>query len=308
MSLVDLVSRGLLAENRPLAPLTTYKFGGPARWFAKVNSEAMLQEVLEARASEPEAMQLLVVGRGSNLVIADSGFDGLVIQLSGGFIATHTKEDGSVVAGAALALPVLARSTVRDGRGGLEFFVGVPGSVGGAVRMNAGCHGSEARDWLISAAIIDAATGERTTRDPEGLELSYRHSNLTEDDIVVNAVFRTVSRPREKGEEIIREITRWRKENQPGGTFNAGSVFKNPDTAPAGKIIDELGLKGFRRGGASVSERHANFFVADDSASAQDVFDLVFEVQRRVVDETGILLEPEIRFAGDFDSGNGERT
>jgi UDP-N-acetylmuramate dehydrogenase len=132
------------------------------------------------------------------------------------------------------------------------------------------------------------------------MDLRYRHSNLTDDSVVVAARFRTTASSEGEGEQVLREITRWRKEHQPGGTLNAGSVFKNPPTVAAGRLIDELGLKGFAVGGASVSERHANFFVAGPDATAQDVYDLVVAVQQRVAAATGIWLEPEIRFAGTF--------
>lgn len=293
---------GVVERDKPLAPLTTYKFGGPARFYAEVSDEATLRAVLDARRQESgEDLPLLILGRGSNLVVADGGFDGLVIRLGGEFVAVTINEaDGVVTAGAGVPLPRLARTTVKAGRGGLEFFVGIPGSVGGAVRMNAGCHGSETGEWLVAARILDTRTGEVSARTPAALDHRYRHSNLGRSDVVLTARFRTVDRDPTEGERIMREITVWRREHQPGGTFNAGSVFKNPPGIAAGKVIDDLGLKGLHVGGAAVSERHANFFVATPDATAQDVFDLVREVRRRVAAATGIELEPEIQFAGRF--------
>ncbi len=171
--------------------------------------------------------------------------------------------------------------------------------------MNAGCHGTETGDRMTTARVLDTATGEADERTPADLDHRYRHSNLTSDHIVLSARFATTQQTPQTGERVMREITQWRKEHQPGGTFNAGSVFKNPPDVAAGKVIDDLGLKGFAVGGASVSQRHANFFVATQDASAQDVHDLVREVQRRVAAATGIELEPEIRFAGRFGT-NGE--
>jgi UDP-N-acetylmuramate dehydrogenase len=139
-----------------------------------------------------------------------------------------------------------------------------------------------------------------TDRPVESLDLRYRHSNLKDDEAVIGATFRTVERPREECETTLREITRWRRDHQPGGTFNAGSVFKNPEGDYAGRIIDDLGLKGLRVGGVSVSERHANFFVAEAGSAAQDIHELVETVRARVLAETGIALEPEMRFAGEF--------
>ena len=300
---------GVVERDKLLAPLTTYKFGGPARFYADVPDEATLRDVLDARRRESDdTLPLLVLGRGSNLVVADGGFDGLVIRLGGEFVAVSIDDGtGMVTAGAAVPLPRLARSTVKAGRGGLEFFVGVPGSVGGAVRMNAGCHGSETGEWLDSARILDTETGQITDSTPGDLDHRYRHSNLGPTDIVLSADFRTVARAVAEGERIMREITQWRREHQPGGTFNAGSVFKNPPGIAAGKVIDDLGLKGLHVGGAAVSERHANFFVASPEASAQDVYDLVREVRRRVAEATGIDLEPEIQFAGTFTTNGGAR-
>lgn len=308
MTLDALVSRGVLERNRTLAPLTTYKFGGPAAYFAEVTSERDLIEVLVARRDDPSDPAMLVLGRGSNVVISDSGLEGLVIRLAGEFTTIEMASDYRVNVGGAVALPKLARTLARAGRSGLEFFVAVPGSVGGAVRMNAGCHGSDTAEWLLDVRVVDATTCEATRYGADALGLDYRKSNLGNDQIVVEAGFRTVDRPAGEIEGRMREITRWRREHQPGGTLNAGSVFKNPQTAAAGKIIDDLGLKGLAVGGASVSQRHGNFFVANDSATAQDVYDLVHEVRRRVEVATGIWLEPEIQFAGSFVShvGGGE--
>ncbi len=302
MSLDALVAAGVLEHDVVLGPLTTYKFGGPARYFADVETEADLAQILAARGSETVQPPLLVLGRGSNVVVSDAGFDGLVLRLGGDFAAVAIGDDGTVTAGGAVSLPILARTAVKAGRGGLEFYVGIPGTVGGAVMMNAGCHGSDTAERLRTARVLEAATGEVTDRTPADLGLAYRHSNLAAGDIVIAATFTTVAITPAEGEARMREITRWRREHQPGGTLNAGSVFKNPESVPAGKLIDDCGLKGFAVGGASVSARHANFFVADDTASAQDVFDLVASVRRTVARATGIVLEPEVRFVGRFAS------
>ena len=169
--------------------------------------------------------------------------------------------------------------------------------------MNAGGHGSDTATWLESATVLDRKTMASTERTPVDLDLAYRHSNLGDDDVVVRGRFRTVARARGEGEELIRDITRWRKEHQPGGTLNAGSVFKNPPGDSAGRIIDSLGLKGYRQGSVAVSEMHANFFVADRGATAQEVRDLVDAIRTRVAEETGVTLEPELRFVGPFDNG-----
>jgi UDP-N-acetylmuramate dehydrogenase len=298
MSAEDLIAKGLVVTDVPLGPLTTYKAGGPARFYAQIDSEEVLDEVVESGVARE--VPVLVLGRGSNLVVADQGFDGLVIHLGGDF--THTGiEETTVTAGAAAPLPKLARATVESGLVGLEFFVGVPGSVGGAVRQNAGCFGVEVVDRMISAEVVDLATGERSRRDAGSLELTYRHSNLTPAQLVVSASFATEPGDEARGKELMREITRWRKEHQPGGTFNAGSVFKNPDHIAAGELIDSLGLKGLRVGGVAVSDKHANFFVADPDASSRDIRELVEVVKATVAERTGTILELEIQLIG-FDT------
>lgn len=284
-----------VSENVPLGPLTTYKLGGPARWLVTVASPEALDAVVATGALAD--LPVLVLGRGSNLVVADSGFEGVVIRL-GGTYGEFEIEGGSVDAGSAVPLPRLARATAERGLAGLEFFVGVPGSVGGAVRQNAGCFGVETRDRLVYARIVDLRSGRRSEPTPDDLDLSYRHSNLRAHQLVESAVFSTVPGDAEQSLALIREITRWRRDNQPGGTLNAGSVFKNPDGTSAGKIIDDLGLKGFRVGDVSVSEKHANFFVAGPHATAAEIKALVDAVKDRVFEATGTMLEPEIQFVG----------
>jgi UDP-N-acetylmuramate dehydrogenase len=278
-----------------MGPLTTYKSGGPARWFADIGSREVLDELIATglTASQP----LLVLGRGSNLVISDQGFDGLVIKLGPAF-ANVTIAGITATAGGATPLPRLARAAAEAGIAGLEFFVGVPGSVGGAVRQNAGCFGTETKDRLVRAEIVDLMTGGTRDGTPESLELAYRHSNLDPSDLVVEAVFAGSPGDPEVALEEIRRITRWRRENQPGGTFNAGSVFKNPPGEPAGALIDRLGLKGIRVGDVAVSHKHANFFVAGPDATSADILRLVEKVKDAVFEMTGTMLEAEIQFVG----------
>jgi UDP-N-acetylmuramate dehydrogenase len=296
--LTDLETDGLATAGVTMAPLTTYKLGGPARWFVEARHEADLVRVAAAIAQEPEPPEILVLGRGSNVLVADTGFDGVVVRLGDGFSDLSFHDDATVTAGGAVPQPRLARESVRRGRGGLEWFVGIPGSVGGAVRMNAGCHGSDTAQWLVTARIVDLGDGTTSERDPGELGLAYRHSDLGPTEVVTHAVFRTVPRDRAEGETLLREVTRWRRDHQPGGSLNAGSVFKNPPGDAAGRIIDALGLKGLRCGDVAVSTRHANFFVAGPDATADEVHSLVMEVRDRVRAATGIVLEPEIRFVG----------
>jgi UDP-N-acetylmuramate dehydrogenase len=292
MALDDLA---MVEPNVAIGPLTTYKLGGPASYYAEVASFEELDAVLDAW--RPGAMPLLVLGRGSNLVVHDDGIDALVVRLAGQF-NTITQEQTAVLAGAAVRLPQLARAAVAAGRLGLEFYVGIPGSVGGAVRQNAGGHGRETKDVLIEVRVLDARAGTVATVPASDLDLSYRHSSIAPHEVVLDARFSFEPGDPEVGEARIREITRWRREHQPGGTHNAGSVFKNPPGDSAGRIIDQLGLKGFSVGDVAVSELHANFFVAGKDATASDLYRLVSEVRRTVAERTGIELETEIQFEG----------
>lgn len=290
-----LVRSGLVTRDVPLGPMTTYKAGGPTAYFAEVSEVEELEKLVASGLTTRH--EVLVLGRGSNLVVADAGFDGLVVKLAGSFTSI-TIEGDRARAGGAAPLPRLARQAVDADVVGLEFFVGIPGSVGGAVRQNAGCFGTETRDRLLSADIIDLITGDRTRRAPENLELSYRHSNLEPTELVTRATFQGRIGDREAAKTAMREITRWRKEHQPGGTLNAGSVFKNPPDIAAGELIDRLGLKGTAVGDVSVSEKHANFFVAGPEATADDIYRLVQQVKDAVFERSGTMLEPEIQFVG----------
>lgn len=281
-----------------LAPMTTYKVGGSARWFAEPKDLEELRSILEV---VPEGVTIVVLGRGSNVVVSDTGIDGLVLHLSGAFSAVDTTASDRIVAGGAVALPKLARLAAKEGRKGLGFYVGIPGSVGGAVRMNAGGHGSETSDVLETAVVVNLTTGELSKWDNASLSFGYRTCSLTDKDLVVQATFSVSHREPGLLESELREIVRWRRENQPGGTLNAGSVFKNPLVRSAGEIIDDLGLKGLTHGGASVSSKHANFVELQRDAAANDIYLLVSDVQKKVFEMTGVNLEPEIRFLGEFE-------
>lgn len=286
------------ATNAPLGRRTTYRVGGAAALALELESRDDLD--LVRRAVRESGVDVLVVGKGSNLLVADAGFEGLVLFVGSGEpwgslrIGTET-----VTSGAGVSLPVLARRTAAAGRSGLEWAVGVPGSVGGAVRMNAGGHGSDIASHLVEAEVFDLRSGHSSLRSVADLDLGYRHSTLRSDEIVVSATFRTEAGEPSDSLANIEEIVRWRRENQPGGQ-NAGSVFVNPEGDSAGRIVDAAGCRGLRLGTAEVSTRHANFIQADPSGHASDVFALIREVQRRVKDHLGVELVPEVRLVGEF--------
>jgi len=284
----------------PLGPLTTYRVGGHAAVLVELNTDDDVRAV--ALAVGETGVPVLMVGRGSNLLVADSGFPGLAVTL-GGVFAELELAATRVRAGGAMSLPVLARRTAAAGLTGLEWAVGVPGSVGGAVRMNAGGHGSDVSGTLVSARIVDLTTGDDGEVTSDRLALGYRRSAVRSHDLVLHATFRLDTGDRATSEAQIAEIVRWRRENQPGGS-NAGSVFTNPPGDSAGRLIDAAGLKGHRVGSAHVSPKHANFFQADEGGSADDVVTLIEEVQRLVEERMGVRLEPELRLVG-FQGGDG---
>jgi UDP-N-acetylmuramate dehydrogenase len=278
-----------------LGPFTTYKVGGPAALLVQAGSTDDLAAV--AAAAGETGLDVLVVGKGSNLLVAEAGFGGIAVVLNDAFATVHI--DGTRArAGGAAALPVVARQTVRAGLTGFEWAVGVPGSIGGAVRMNAGGHGSDMAATLIEAEVVDLGDGGTARVVPASdLTLGYRRSAVGAAQVVVAATVGLAEGDRETGERTLSEIVAWRRANQPGGQ-NAGSVFTNPPDDSAGRLIDVSGCKGLRRGTASVSTKHANFFQADPGGSADDVWALMGEVRRRVVEATGVDLVPETRLVG----------
>ncbi len=285
----------LAQRNAPLGPLTTYRVGGPASLLVELADDAAVDRVRAAVTAT--GVEVLVIGRGSNLLVADRGFHGLALLLGGNFAAVDVRAGERVVAGAAVSLPVLARRVAAAGLRGFEWAVGVPGSVGGAVRMNAGGHGSDMSRSLVRFRFADLHGGSDGDAGPDRLGYAYRHSTIEAHQVVLEAELQLVEGDRAEAEAEIAEIVRWRRANQPGGQ-NAGSVFTNPPGASAGRLIESIGLKGHRRGSAFVSPKHANFFQADAGGSADDVRDLIEEVRQRVEVETGIGLVPELRMVG----------
>jgi UDP-N-acetylmuramate dehydrogenase len=281
-------------RDAPLGPLTTYRVGGPAALLVTAEAEDDLDPV--AAAVEASGLPVLVIGKGSNLLVADAGFRGIAVVLGDGLAAVDV-EGTRVRAGGAAALPVVARRTVAAGLTGFEWAVGVPGSIGGAVRMNAGGHGSDMAAVLEGVRVVDLRKGHHRDVPAAALDLAYRHSNVAAHHVVVAATLALAPGERTAGEAAIAEIVRWRREHQPGGQ-NAGSVFTNPPGDSAGRLVDAAGCKGLRVGTAVVSAKHANFFIAGDGGSADDVYALMLEVQRRVATAFGVVLEPETRLVG----------
>ncbi len=284
-----------IAVDVPMGALTTYRVGGRAAAMVVVDDHETLSAVAAAVAGT--GIPVMTLGRGSNMLVADRGFDGLVVHMAGDYAAINVVDETIVIAGAAAKLPVVARTTVGYGLTGFEWAVGVPGSIGGAVRMNAGGHGADMRDALLDADIVDFAAGERRIVPAEELQLSYRHSALRTDELVVGCRLSLSPGDERKGKAELAEIVQWRRDNQPGGQ-NAGSVFTNPDGDSAGRLIDTAGGKGLRVGSAEVSEKHANFIQADEGGSAADVLHVMIEVRTLVEYAHGVVLQPETHLVG----------
>jgi UDP-N-acetylmuramate dehydrogenase len=301
MSVAELAERLVTAQvdvrrDQPVGPMTTYRVGGRAALAVEVADVDELIRIAGATAGADEPV--LVIGNGSNLLVADHGFDGLVVHLGAAFELTSVDSDGVTVrAGGAAALPVVARRTAALGLAGFEWAVGVPGTMGGAVRMNAGGHGSDMAAVLTGVRVVDLATGENGAMAVSQLRLGYRHSSIRPTQVVTEAQLRLTPGDRSVAEAEVAEVVRWRREHQPGGP-NAGSVFTNPSGDSAGRLIDEAGCKGLRVGSAEVSTKHANFIQADPGGSADDIVKLMAEVRGRVLATTGIELEVETRLIG----------
>jgi UDP-N-acetylmuramate dehydrogenase len=285
----------------PMGPFTTLRVGGPAAVWVEARSTGDLAVVRDAVVAS--GLPVLVVGKGSNLLVADAGFPGIAVSLGEGFDGIEIEGTG-VRAGGAVSLPVLARRTAAAGLTGLEWAVGVPGSVGGAVRMNAGGHGSDMAAVVTRFAFVDLAGGPDGEFGAERLGFAYRHSTVAPSHVVTGAEFGLQPGDREASEGELAEIVRWRREHQPGGQ-NCGSVFTNPPGDSAGRLIDAAGLKGFAVGSAHVSPKHANFIQAREAGSADDVLALIQEVQRLVQERLGVRLEPEVRLVGFAPQGLG---
>ena len=282
-----------------MAPLTTFRIGGPAALFLEPESLEDLAAV--ARAVRETGVEVVVIGRGSNLLVADAGFPGLVLRLGKGF--RWTARDGMLLsAGAAMGVPALAGVAFAHGLAGLEFGVAIPASLGGAVKMNAGAHGHDLAEIVHEVHVFSLSRGTPASVPASDAGFEYRRSDLPEDGIVVSASMTLDEGDRDEIRALMDEAREWRRATQPLAEPNCGSVFKNPPGDHAARLVDAAGAKGLSVGGASVSEKHANFIVAQEGARATDVIELIHRVQEGVADVFGVRLEMEVHLVGDFDS------
>ncbi|MEP6767573.1 MAG: UDP-N-acetylmuramate dehydrogenase [Acidobacteriota bacterium] len=294
MSLSLSSEEGVVLEDEPLARHTTWRIGGPARWFCRVHTEAGLSKVLRAAASE--AVPLALLGMGSNVLAADEGFPGFVLRLDGDFLRVSI--DGEILdAGGGAALGGVCAAAARAGLSGIEAISGIPSSMGGAVRINAGAYGGEIFDVLESVRLMERAGAARTAQ-ASGIPHGYRWTRLCDTgEIVVSARLRLTPAPREAIEGKTREVATKRRGALPSEP-NAGSVFKNPPNDHAGRLLEACGLKGARVGGAEISERHANVIVNRGGATARDVLALMERMRNEVSARFAITLSPEVDMLG----------
>ena len=281
-------------EGVPLSRFTTVGIGGPATAFARPETLPELEEAL-AWAAERE-LPVATIGLGSNLLVADDGFDGLVLKL-GGELAKAEIDGERLVAGGGAANAVCLHRARAAGLGGFEFACAIPGTVGGGVWMNAGAYGSDWASILERVLVVDGQ-GSRWL-DPSELGLTYRHSELRHGQVAARAEFRLAPRPENEIKAKVAELQALRKAAQPTNKRTFGSVFQNPDhELTAGRMLEACGLKGHRVGGAQISPRHANFIENADGARAADAIALMAEARRRAHERFGVELEHEVVFLG----------
>jgi UDP-N-acetylmuramate--alanine ligase len=279
----------------PLSKHTTLRVGGPAQFWVEPRNEKAFAELI--RFCGDENLPLFVMGRGSNLLVRDGGIRGAVIHPCGGDFDKIEIKGAEITAGAGAKLKEVAYAGKAAGIGGLEWLEGIPGTVGGGLRMNAGAMGAQTFENVVRVRYLDA-NGEAHTKTRDELEVYYRNFPLLEKNFAVSAVFRGQPAPLE---EIVRKLEasqEKRRTSQPAAK-SAGCIFKNPDSCPAGKLVDELGLKNARVGKARVSEVHGNFIVNDGGATAAEILELIEKIKATALAKRGIELETEVQIVGE---------
>lgn len=293
------VTRGTVLADEPLAPYTSFKTGGPADILVTPADSCELRAIISlAKATETP---YYIIGNASNMLISDEGFRGIIIMLREAHAQVTVSDEGdtaTVTAPAGCPLTKVAMEAARAGLTGLEFAAGIPGSLGGAVFMNAGAYGGEIKDCIISARVMDGQ-GEIFTLDREELDLSYRHSSVSERGLIVlEATFRLKKGDKEEILATITDLNARRRAKQPIEYPSAGSTFKRPEGYFAGKLIQDAGLSGYSAGDACVSEKHCGFVINKGHATSADIMQVINDVSDRVFDAFGVRLEPEVRMLG----------
>lgn len=297
---IDTVFRELpklkIMEEEPMKKHTTFRVGGPARYYARPDRKEL--PVL-LQLAKKDGIPVTVIGNGSNLLVGDKGIRGLVIEL-GARMGTIRIEQNVLKAGAGAMLAQAATAAAASGLGGMEFAAGIPGSIGGAITMNAGAYGGEMKD-IVGQVTVLTEDGKERTLAPAAMDFGYRQSCILKNHyIVLEAEFLLTPRPEDEIRAKMTELRDKRLEKQPLEYPSAGSTFKRPEGYFAGKLIMDAGLRGYRVGGAQVSEKHCGFVINRGDATAADIRKLMTEVQNRVMERFGVRLEPEVKMIGDF--------
>lgn len=293
--------RSILSEDQilcsePMSRHTTFRVGGPADYYVMPKPEQTAEVLALCRRQQ---IPCQIVGNGSNLLVSDKGIRGVVLAFEKQAAQIRTEGD-RIKAGAGALLSQTAGAALKAGLGGLEFAAGIPGSVGGAVVMNAGAYGGEIKDVLIQAAVL-TQDGQLLTMKKEDLDLSYRHSCIPERRLIVlEAEFLLQPKPRDEIQAVMEELKKRRIEKQPLEYPSAGSTFKRPQGHFAGKLIMEAGLSGVSVGGAKVSEKHCGFVINTGGAAAEDICSLIRLIQKKVYEHSGVKLETEVQYMGEF--------
>jgi len=285
-------------EEAPMSQYTSFKAGGNARALVIVETVSELKNVLQLLSAEE--VKSMMLGNGSNTLFKDSGYDGVVVKLGEGFSAVNIDEEkGTVEAGTSVLLSVLAKQILAASLTGFEFASGIPGSLGGALFMNAGAYGGEMKDIVKSVKAVSRDGREEKVFTAEEMEFAYRHSALEENQyIALSAVMQLEKGDKEAIAAEMKELMEKRNSKQPVTYPSAGSTFKRPEGYFAGKLIQDAGLKGVSVGGAEVSTLHSGFVINKGGATATDIIDLIHLVQNTVYDQFGVKLEPEVRIIG----------
>ena len=287
-----------ILEQEPMSRHTTFRVGGPAALFLEIATEEELQKVLQLLDQTGENYYLL--GNGSNLLVSDTGYDGVILHLAREFYHVEIREDNTMYCEAGATLAAIARAALAQSLTGFEFAAGIPGTLGGAVVMNAGAYDGEMRQVITSVRLM-TPQGEIVEKSCEEMKFGYRHSILKEETyIVLGAALQLRKGQQEDIRLRMEELAAKRRDKQPLEYPSAGSTFKRPEGYFAGKLIQDSGLKGFTVGGAQVSEKHSGFVINKGNATAADVMELIRQVTAKVKEDTGVTMEPEVKQIGEF--------
>lgn len=283
--------------HEPMKKHTTFRIGGPADYYLCPHSTEELQKILQI--CRENKLEFFILGNGSNLLVSDKGYRGVVIQLWKNFSDIET-EDNTITVKSGTLLSKVAAEALEESLTGMEFASGIPGTMGGAVMMNAGAYGGEMKDIIREVTVL-TREGELLTLSKEEMNFGYRTSVVKEKGyVVISAVLQLRKGDREEIRKVMDELKERRVTKQPLDMPSAGSTFKRPEGYFAGKLIMDAGLRGFSVGGAQISEKHCGFVVNKGDATAADVLGLIGEVQKRVQEKFGVALEPEVKFLGEF--------